>query len=150
MTDQKQRIFVSITGDLFHFGHVEFLRRARAFGDWLVVGLCDDETVASYKRPPILSLAERSAVVSACKYVDEILEAAPADVPKVLIEENLIDIVVASTSYSKETIRTYYKYPDDTGILRLIDYTPGISTTEIIMRAHTLVERLDGELPGFS
>ncbi len=55
------RVYVDMVGDLFHAGHVAFLREARSHGDWLVVGVLSDETAASYKRRPIMTLAERVA-----------------------------------------------------------------------------------------
>jgi len=76
----KSRVYVDMVGDLFHAGHVELLRAARRHGDWLVVGVLSDETVASYKRRPIMSLAERVAVIESCRYVDEVIEDAPFQV----------------------------------------------------------------------
>ena len=68
---------MDMVGDLFHPGHVALLRAARAFGDHLVVGVLSDEVVAAYKRRPIMSLAERAEMIGACRYVDEVLPAAP-------------------------------------------------------------------------
>ena len=53
------RVYVDMAADLFHYGHVAFLRRARELGDFLIVGVHSDETLASYKRWPILSMLER-------------------------------------------------------------------------------------------
>ena len=61
-----------MVADLFHHGHVDFLRRARLLGDYLVVGLLTNERVASYKREPVLTWKERKTVVESCKYVDEV------------------------------------------------------------------------------
>ena len=66
-----------MVGDLFHAGHVALLRAARELGDHLVVGVLSDETVAAYKRRPIMTLAERVAVIEACRYVDEVIAGAP-------------------------------------------------------------------------
>jgi cytidyltransferase-like protein len=60
---EHERVYVDLVGDLFHAGHVEFLRAARSFGDWLVVGVLSDDVVAAYKRRPITTLEERVAVV---------------------------------------------------------------------------------------
>lgn len=49
------RVYADIVGDLFHYGHVEFLRQARALGDYLLVAICADEVVAPNKRRPILT-----------------------------------------------------------------------------------------------
>ena len=43
-------IYVDMVGDLFHYGHVEILRRAKEKGDKLIVRIHSDETVMEYKR----------------------------------------------------------------------------------------------------
>jgi cytidyltransferase-like protein len=48
--------------DLFHYGHVNFLRTARKHGDYLLVEIHSDEVVRTYKRAPVLSMDERIAV----------------------------------------------------------------------------------------
>ena len=53
------RLYVEMVADLFHYGHVEFLKKASAFGDHLLVGICSDEAVQANKRNPILSMEER-------------------------------------------------------------------------------------------
>ena len=58
-------VYVDMVGDLFHYGHVEILRRAREKGDRLLVGVHSDETVMQYKRKPICSMSERVAGVLA-------------------------------------------------------------------------------------
>ena len=57
------RVYVDLAGDLFHAGHVALLQEARRHGDHLVAGVLSDETVASYKRRPVMTLAERVTVV---------------------------------------------------------------------------------------
>ena len=37
------RVYAEMVADLFHRGHVEFLKRARALGDYLIVGVMSDE-----------------------------------------------------------------------------------------------------------
>lgn len=129
------RVFTAMVADLFHYGHVNFLRRARALGDHLTVGLVSDRRAASYKRPPVLSFAERKAVVEACRYVDDVIE----------LDENVTDEFmrahdfhiraygVANEAEEEMKFRTLWKDMDRAYFHR-IDYTPGISTTEIIRR----------------
>ena len=57
------RVYVDMVADLFHYGHVNFLRQARKHGDYLLVGVHAAETVMSYKRRPIFSMDERVASV---------------------------------------------------------------------------------------
>ena len=67
------RVYVCVTGDLFHYGHIRFFKKAREFGNKLIVGICSDEYVSAYKRRPILSLRERSEVIRNCALVDEVV-----------------------------------------------------------------------------
>lgn len=48
-----------MVGDLWHYGHANFCKQARALGDYLIVGINRDEHCISYKRKPILSTIER-------------------------------------------------------------------------------------------
>ena len=66
-----KNVYVIGVFDLFHFGHVELLRRAKELGDRLIVAINGDEMVASYKRRPFLSEQDRLEVVKACRYVDD-------------------------------------------------------------------------------
>ena len=128
------RVYVDMVADLFHYGHVEFLKKASAFGDHLLVGICSDEAVQANKRNPILRMEERVASVSGCRYVDEVVPDCPWIMDAAWIEKHKIDLVVHGDDYSSEQIEHLYKVPISMGIFRTVPYTPMISTTEIIRR----------------
>ena len=66
--------FTCSTFDLLHAGHIEMLREAKSACDHLIVGLQVDPSIdREEKNPPIQSLVERYAQLSAVKYVDEIV-----------------------------------------------------------------------------
>jgi len=65
-----------MVGDLFHYGHVELLKKARALGDYLLVGVCGDDVVAAHKERPILTMQERVTSIAKCRYVDEVIPNA--------------------------------------------------------------------------
>jgi ethanolamine-phosphate cytidylyltransferase len=64
------------------------LQNAKALGDYLIVGLHDDETINSFKGAnyPVLSLQERVLNVLAMRYVDEVIIGAPWKVTENLIK----------------------------------------------------------------
>lgn len=56
--------------DLFHVGHVNLLRSARAMCDKLIVGVTIDDLVLYKNKRAVIPFHERIAVVQACRYVD--------------------------------------------------------------------------------
>lgn len=128
------RVYADIVGDLLHAGHIEFFKNARAFGDYLIIGVLSDEDVASYKRVPILTLEERVAMIQACRYVDEVIVAPPLRTTEEWLKEHEIDIVVHGDDFNPELLIDQYGVPIQLGIFRTVPYTKGISTTNIIER----------------
>ena len=88
------RVYVDMVGDLFHAGHVELLRSAAALGDEVVVGVLSDASAGAYKREPVMSLAERVAVVEACRYVAEVVPDAPLVLTRGFLDRMRINLVV--------------------------------------------------------
>ena len=123
-----------MVADLFHYGHVNFLRQARECGDYLLVGVHADETVMTYKRRPILSMEERVASVEGCRYVDEVVSNAPLMIERDWIKQHDINLIVHGDDVPGEMEERWYKIPIEMGIYRSVAYTPGISTTDIIAR----------------
>ncbi len=128
------RVYVDMAADLFHYGHVNFLKQARKHGDYLLVGVHADEAVMSYKRRPIFSMEERVASVEGCRYVDEVISNAPLTIDRAWIERHNIDLILHGDDFSNEMEELCYKTPIEMGIYRTVGYTPEISTTEIIAR----------------
>ena len=128
------RVYVDMVADLFHYGHVELLRQARALGDYLLVGVHSDSLVLAHKRKPILTMEERVACVAGCRYVDEVLPNAPWVTGLDWIEKHDIHLVAHGSDYSQEDLKGTHAVPIEMGILRIVDYTTEISTTEIIRR----------------
>ena len=123
-----------MVADLFHYGHVNFLKQARQHGDFLLVGVHADEAVMVYKRRPIFSMEERVASVEGCRYVDEVVANAPLTIDRAWIEKHDIDLVLHGDDFSSDLEKLCYTTPMEMGIYRTVSYTEGISTTEIISR----------------
>jgi cytidyltransferase-like protein len=131
------RVYVDMVADLFHGGHVEFLRQARELGDELLVGIHSDEAVASYKRRPIMTMDERVAVVAACRYVDRVLPDAPLVLDAAWIASHGIDLVAHGDDFDATELARWYGVPLELGIMRTVPYTRGVSTSEILGRLAT-------------
>ena len=123
-----------MVADLFHYGHVNFLRKASSHGDFLLVGVHADEEVMTYKRRPILSMEERVASVEGCRYADEVIPNAPLEIDRTFIEKHNIDLVIHGDDFSSDLEQLCYKIPMEMGIYRTVGYTEGISTTDLIDR----------------
>jgi len=127
------RVYATMAADLFHRGHIEFIKKAKAFGDYLVIGLHPDDICAKYKRKPIISYEDRKAILEEIKGVDLVVKdcvtyCSPTE------EDNLIkyriDLVVSGDDGVPRGFRRLfgkYKY-------KQVPYYSGISTSEIIMR----------------
>ena len=142
------RIYASMVGDLFHYGHVSFLKQARALGTYLIVGIIPDDIATTYKRKPILHQEERAQVIEGCKYVNEIIQNAPLIVTKDFIEFHNIDFVIHGDDFDQNKLDTYFAEPIVMNIMRIAPYTQGISTTTIIERIKkSLPQKLREALP---
>lgn len=60
------------TFDILHIGHINLLRRARALGDRLVVGLSSDEFNRGKHKSSLLNYENRKAVLEAIRWVDQV------------------------------------------------------------------------------
>ncbi len=128
------RVYVDMVADLFHYGHMEFLRKAREMGTYLIAGIVADDVVELSKKKPILTMEERVASVAYCKYVDQVLPNAPWRIDRAWIIQHRIQLDVHGDDYAQEQLDDIYNVPQEMGILRTVPYTEGISTTEIIRR----------------
>lgn len=127
-------MYVDMVGDLFHPGHVALLRAARSMGETLVVGVLSDESAASYKRRPIMTLAERVAVIEACRYVDEAIPDPPLRLTQAFLDEHDLALVVHGDDLDASGAADVYGPAVAAGLLRLVPRSSDISTTDLIAR----------------
>lgn len=122
-----------MVADLFHYGHVNFLRQASEYGDTLLVGIHADEAI-TYKTKPILTMEERVRSVEGCRYVDEVIPNAPIEIDREWIEKHDIELILHGDDFTPELEALCYAVPIELGIFQRIPYTEGISTTELVSR----------------
>lgn len=145
MLDQALSLVVYTGGtfDLFHAGHVNFLKKCKdiaGISGRVVVSLNTDEFIKEYKgKPPIVNFFDRMAVLKACRYVDQVVANSGGADSKPTISEINPDIIAIGTDWAR---KDYYKqmqftqdWLDEKNIsLIYIPYTKGISSTEIKQR----------------
>jgi cytidyltransferase-like protein len=131
---EPTRVYVDMVGDLFHPGHVSILRAARDYGDQLVVGVLSDETVAAYKRRPVMTMEERVAVIAACRYVDEVIPGSPYRVSQEFLDEHGLAVVVHGDDIGAEGVADVYGPVHAAGRLRLVPRVGDISTSTLLDR----------------
>jgi len=128
-------IYVDAVCDLFHFGHVAFFARARALGDRLIVGLLSDADAATYKPRPILTHAERVAVVRGCRHVDLVLDdPAPLHCTRQFLDSIGAAYCCHGDDMAEEELAFWYADLIDSGRLRTVPYSAGISSRDIVAR----------------
>jgi D-beta-D-heptose 7-phosphate kinase/D-beta-D-heptose 1-phosphate adenosyltransferase len=124
-------VFTNGCFDLLHAGHVDFLRRARALGDRLIVAINEDASVRSLKGPgrPVYSVGERVAMLAAIRSVDDVWTfGSEAE----LIE--MIRILRPDVLAKGENSRQPIPGAEFVGRVELLPVLPGHSTTAIIER----------------
>ena len=98
-------VFTNGAFDLLHVGHVRYLEAARREGDWLVVGVNSDASVARAKGPsrPVLPEADRAEIVAALGCVDAVV-IFPEDSPAELIAALKPDVHAKGTDYTTGSV----------------------------------------------
>ena len=126
----KTIVFTNGCFDIIHGGHIEFLQKAKALGDLLVVGLNSDESVRELKGEgrPIKSERERANIISALKYVDYIT-IFDDDTPEEVIREVRPDILVKGDDYKMDEVVGREIVEGYGARVELIPIVHGLSTT---------------------
>ena len=92
-------VFVDGAFDMFHAGHVTFLKKAKALGDFLLVGVHNDDVISENRgnNHPIQTLHERALSLLSCRYVDEVVLGTPWTITKDMLVTFNISLVAHGT-----------------------------------------------------
>ena len=71
-------VYVGLSADILHEGHINILKIASSYGD-VVVGLLTDEAIASYKNIPYLNFRQRKVVLENLRYVKKVIPQKTLD-----------------------------------------------------------------------
>ena len=134
-------VYVAMSADLIHPGHLNIIRTARELGE-VTVGLLTDKAIASYKRLPFLSYEQRRAIVDNIKGVSRVIPQETLDyVPnlRALRPDYVVHGDDWRTGVQKETrARVIDALHEWGGQLIEPSYTPGISSTQLIDRTREI------------
>ncbi len=119
--------------DILHAGHVRYLKKARSFGDILVVGLNSDASVRKIKgkRRPIVGQKDRAEVLAALCPIDYIV-LFNEPTPLRLIENILPDVLIKGADWAQKEIAGAEIVKRNKGRVVRITLARGRSTTNII------------------
>ena len=126
-------VFTNGCFDLVHRGHVEYLAKAAAKGDKLIVGLNSDRSVTLLKGAgrPLTDAYSRALLLAACFFVDAVV-IFEEETPTLLIEKILPDFLVKGSDYRTDEIAGHQTVIAHGGKVETIDLTMGFSTTSLI------------------
>jgi len=130
----KSKVYVGMSADIVHSGHMNILKEAANYGD-VIVGLLTDKAIASYKRLPYMKYDQRKSVVENIKGVSEVIPQDTLDYTYNL-EKIKPEFVVHGDDW-KEGVQSKTRQKVIDTILKwggtLIEpsYTDGISSTKI-------------------
>lgn len=129
--------------DLFHSGHVRFLKACRRLaGDEgkVVVALNTDDFIQAYKgKSPIMSFDERKEVLLGCRFVDSVVPNVGGADSKPTILQVSPDLIVIGDDWAKRDYYAQMQFTQawlDARLIQLVyvPYTQGISTTDLKRR----------------
>lgn len=137
----ERAVFTNGHFDLLHLGHVRYLQEARALGDFLIIGLNDDAGTRLLKGPgrPLVPQQERAELLAALACVDYVtIFSDPTAGPLVAQVQPAIYVKGGDYAQAHNQQPDLNRLPEARvvegygGVVRLIPYLPGHSTTALI------------------
>ncbi len=135
------KVYTGGTFDLFHSGHVNFLKRCQQISGvdgQVVVALNTDEFIYEYKkRKPVLTFDQRKDVLESCRFVNQVVpNVGGSDSKKTIEMVQLVDVIAIGSDWARKDYYAQMEFDqdwlDEKNIsLIYIPYTKGISSTFI-------------------
>ncbi len=130
-----KKVYIALSADLLHHGHLNIIKTARKLGD-VTVGLLTDKAIASYKRLPFLTFKQREEIIKNIKGVKNVIPQETLDyVPN--LKKIRPDFVVHGDDWQTGIQKSVRERVIETikewgGELIEPSYTPDISSTKLI------------------
>ncbi len=131
---KKKIVYVGLSADIMHKGHINILKTARKYGE-VIVGLLTDKAIATYKNVPYLNFNQRKIIIENIKYVKKVIPQNTLDYSYNL-KKVKPDYVIHGDDWKKgvqrDTREKVVKYlKNNSGKLIELKYTKGISSTVV-------------------
>lgn len=114
------------TFDLLHIGHINILRRAKEYGDYLIVAISSDEFNALKGKKAYYTFEQRKAILEAIRYVDEVIPEHTWDQKVEDVKKHNVDVFVMGDDWEGE-----FDFLNEHCEVVYLPRTVGISTTKI-------------------
>lgn len=127
-----KRVITYGTFDLLHYGHINLLRRAKQYGDYLIVALSTDEFNWNEKQKKCyFSFDQRKQLLESIRYVDLVIPEENWDQKRSDVKEYHIDTFVMGNDWEGK-----FDFLKDLCEVVYLPRTPEISTTQIKRELH--------------
>lgn len=139
-------VYIAISTDIIHSGHINVINEGAKYGE-VTIGLLSDKAISEYKRMPLLSLEERKVIISNIKNVTKVVTQNSLDYTDIL-NELKPDFVVHGDDWKEgvqqqiraKVIETLKKWG---GQLIEVPYTKGLSASDMEEKARKLLNTPD-------
>eukprot|EP00466_Bigelowiella_natans_P009124 jgi/Bigna1/73090/fgenesh1_pg.22_\ len=142
-------VYIDGDWDMMNARHIELLKKARKLGDYLIVGVHNDDVVASNSKSrgnfPIMDLHERVLSVMGCKYVGDVLIDAPWSIDREHIKALNLSAVARGSRYvddedeeNNNEEEERYRVAKEMGIF----FNPGSDSHPCVSPVHEVVKKI--------
>lgn len=123
-----RRVITYGTFDLLHYGHINLLRRAKEYGDYLIVALSTDEfNNVDKKKKCYFNYEQRKQLLEAVRYVDLVIPETCWEQKATDVHEYHIDTFVMGDDWKGK-----FDFLKEEGVeVVYLERTPEISSTQI-------------------
>ena len=121
-----KRVITYGTFDLFHIGHLNLLKRAKALGDYLIVAVSSDEFNLQKGKVCKIKDTDRMQIVEAIKYVDQVIPETSWDQKIEDVKKYDVDVFVMGDDWKGN-----FDFLKDYCEVVYLPRTEGISSTQL-------------------
>ena len=129
----KKVVYATMVGDLFHRGHLEFIKKSKKMGNFLIIGLHPDDVVKRYKRKSIVPFEDRKKIIESIREVDMVVEDC-MDFRKPTMFDNLKRYKVSIAVHGDDWLPPLYQKAKEKKLCKVVQVKcyPYITTTELL------------------